>query len=202
MAKPGRTCGICATPEIALKADGLIASGDFSLAQIANTLGISKYVVSRHSRHSVSKLSDIEATKLPENKLDLLYDRCESLFHSLAAAGDAKAAAGILTIQARLATAAVQREEVRQKEAEADKSDPINDAGSVEFHDALLKKFEQLRVQERALGRMACPVCGSDSPNSFMHPRDIRDRMLQLLASEGFAATPTTEDQNVNSSAN
>jgi hypothetical protein len=179
----------------------LLASG-FSLVEIAAQLGVSKYTVSRHGRHSVSKLSDAEAEKLPANRLDLLYSRCEGLFHSLAAAGDAKAAAGILTIQARLATAAVQREEVRQKEAEADKSDPINDAGSVEFHDALLRKFEQLRVQERALGRMACPVCGSDSPNSFMHPRDIRDRMLQLLASEGFAPAPTTEDQNVNDSAN
>jgi hypothetical protein len=199
--KPGRVCGICASPDLSLKADSLLASG-FSLVEIAAQLGVSKYTVSRHGRHSALKLTDAEAEKLPENKLDLLYDRCENLFHSLAASGDAKAAAGILTIQARLATAAVQREEVRQKEINDDKSDPVNDAGSVEFHDALLKKFEQLRVQERALGRMACPVCGSDSPNSFMHPRDIRDRMLQLLASEGFAATPTTEDQNVNSSAN
>ena len=110
MAKPGRQCTICASAEVALKCDALLASG-WSLVEIATELGVSKFVVSRHKRHSALKLSDAEAKSLPEDRLETLYDRCDQLFSSLAANGDAKAAADILKTQARLAEAAVQRGE-------------------------------------------------------------------------------------------
>jgi len=122
--KPGRTCGICSSSDLSLKCDGLLASG-FSLVEIAAQLGVSKYTVSRHGRHSALKLSDDDTAKLPADKLDVLYDRCESLFHSLAASGDAKAASDILKVQARLAEAACQREEKRQQTEADDPHDPL-----------------------------------------------------------------------------
>jgi hypothetical protein len=173
MAKPGRTCGICASPELALKADGLLASG-FSLVEIAAQLGVSKYTVSRHGRHSVTKLSDTEAEKLPENKLDVLYDRCEQLFHSLAASGDAKGASNILAIQARLATAAVQREEAEQQEIDADVNDPLK-APSPEYMNWIKNKVHD--AYERAVtagGMVWCPIGCGRPVNPLTIPERIR----------------------------
>jgi hypothetical protein len=171
--KPGRVCSICASPEIALQCDGLIASGDFTLAQIATTLGISKYVVSRHSRHSVTKLSDAEAEKLPENKLEILFDRCEALYSALAGNGDIRGAGEILKVQTRLATTLAEREESKQQEIDADANDPLK-APSPEYMNWIKNKVHE--AYERAVtagGMIWCPMgCGRP-----VNPQTIPERI-------------------------
>jgi hypothetical protein len=164
MAKAGRVCGICSDPALSLKCDGLLASG-FSLVQIAEQLGVSKYTVSRHGRHSVTKLSDKDAEKLPANKLDQLYDRCENLYHALAANGDIKASADILKVQARLAEQACQREESRQREAESNKNDPEQQWPTPAMLDNNKKKVDEAYAKAIAEGAIWCPCCGKRPVN-------------------------------------
>jgi hypothetical protein len=155
--KPGRQCGICATPDLALKCDGLLASG-YSLIEIASELNVSKFVVSRHKRHSALKLSDAEAKSLPEDRLETLYDRCDQLFSSLASAGDAKGAADILKTQARLAEAAVQRAEAKQEAAT--ETAATDSAPTPAQFDNVKKKVDAFYKKQIEQGLMVWCPCG------------------------------------------
>ncbi len=160
--KPGRPCTICASAEAALQCDGLIASG-VSLTKIAATLNVSKFVVSRHKRHSALKLTDAEAKSLPEDRLETLYDRCDQLFHSLAANGDARAASDILKTQARLAEAAVAREEKRQQSA-AETSATSNAVTPEQFDANKKKVYACYEKWVTDWGWVRCPFCENIKP--------------------------------------
>lgn len=143
MGKPGRVCSVCADPAVAFQVDELILRGDQSLAQIATQLNLSRFAVSRHSRHTVSKLSDAAVEKLPENRLTTLYNRTEQLYSALAAAGDIGKASEILKIQTRLATALAEREEKQQEDRGVQES---NCTHTPEWFDSLVAKVRKYEI--------------------------------------------------------
>jgi hypothetical protein len=206
MARPGRKCRICASPLDCAKVDALISSGE-TLRAVASLTGFDRFSISRHKRHAFAQPEsepELDELQLSEQRLKSLADRLEMQYTAAIASADGKLGVDILKMLSRVESERHRRIiDKRQAEVDAPKN-PETDCGSPEFHDALLRKFEQLRVQERALGKVSCPFCGSDSPNSFMFPKDIRVRMLQIMANEGFLVTAPaagTEEQNVNDSA-
>jgi hypothetical protein len=185
VAKPGRECTICASPEIALKADGLLAS-QYSLVEIATELGVSKFTVSRHKRHSALKLTEAEAKQLPEDRLETLYDRCDQLFQSLAAAGDAKAAADILKTQARLAEAAVARAETKAETLA--ETAATSDVPTPQQFDNVRKKVFAAYAKWVEHGYVFCQFCGSRKPV----PPEVLEKNIKAFM----------ESQHVNSNVN
>ena len=181
MGARGKQCSICASPDLSLKCDGLLASG-LSLIEIAAQLGVSKYTVSRHGRHSMLKLSDTEAEKLPANRLDQLYDRCESLYSALAGNGDVKAAADVLKVQTRLAESAVAREERKQRDASTDDNEK-NAAVVRDWCDKLIKVVDENQQKHFARGRILCPLCGGSTLT--MTPNFVRNKLPELLTTFG-----------------
>lgn len=113
------------------------------MGQIATQLSLSKFSISRHSRHLLNKLSDADTEKLSEDRLTMLYNRTEQLYSALAAAGDIGKASELLKIQTRLAAALSEREEKQQIKQQVQESNCIH---TPEWFDSLIEKVRKYEI--------------------------------------------------------
>jgi hypothetical protein len=208
--RPGRPCKICSDPTLRAKVDALLQTGE-SYRAISALTGTDRFSIQRHKKHAfpppVAEEENLSELELSERRLAELADQVRAQYASAVASGDAKVALDCSKVLSRLEIERHNRI-VTRKQAEIDApKNPEDDAGSPEFHDSLLRKFESLRQEQTRAGRIACPVCASRSPVDYYFPGDVLERMRRYLATVGYALVPaaapaTTEEPHDNSSAN
>jgi hypothetical protein len=180
MGKRGRKCSLCADASIAMRADSFIASG-ISFGEIAATLGVSKFVVSRHRRHSTSgpqvavESSNLSALEQSENRLRELSQRAEQSWLAAAASGDARGALDILKSQIRLEvdrhSRLLEQEQISTVQNDSSRSLTVADLDEM-LHEAR-EQSEQRLADAVSRGEILCPVCGQSS----VHPSVTAERM-------------------------
>jgi hypothetical protein len=188
--KPGRPCSICANPEAALRADGLIAAG-VSLIEIASTLGVSKFCVSRHKKHSsptASETAPVDELAASDERLLAISAQLQQQFLAATGSGDSKTALECTKLASRIETE-LHRRATKKAQTVADDA---NDSGKKRWptpaqFDNVKRKVDAAYARQVEQGFVFCQFCQSNKP---VDPRIIEKNIKAFM-----------ENQHANSSA-
>jgi len=181
----GKKCPLC-LPENSGKADALIASG-VSYNDVGLALGVSKYSVSRHARHSASaqpiaETENLDELKVSDQRLATLLARLEAQYSAAVSVGDNKVALDITKVSARL-EAEKHNRLVARKQADLD-SGETDGRPSVAWMDRFsregveLTAYREKRIAEAlASGYRWCPLCSLPTGNgNLIWPGHIAEK--------------------------
>ena len=175
MGRRGRACPLCT--DLRAKADALLASG-ISYREAAESLGVSKWSVSRHARHTAqaadAPIAPGDELAASDQRLHVLTERCEASWLSCASNGDIRAGLDVLKTAVRLELE--NRARILAKQ-EAVTETATNAGPGVEHLDSIVRRYRaaQLELHTEALagGEIDCPLCGT----STIKPSRIAERL-------------------------
>jgi hypothetical protein len=193
----GRPCRVCLNPELQARVESERETGA-SYREIAALVGLDKYKIARHFKHSgqaasalpVAEAEDenLSELELSDKRLATISQRLEQQFASACAVADQK-----LALDATKALARVESERHRRivKKTEA-ATDAANGKGgpSIEYFDDLLRTQEKYKIEQLSEGKIICPCC--EDQFHLVFPATIRQRLANIVAA---SALPPSDDQ-------
>jgi hypothetical protein len=176
MGARGRPCRICADAQLLPQINAMLEAGSTQVS-IAETAGVSKYVVGRHARHANLPAAIAHANgdsgselQLSDDRLRRWLERSEAAWVAASALGDTKAAIDALRSGVRSELEHRRRLEKREKHAPSDGALLPNGQRplSLQELDSLIREHRLLAKERGEL----CPECGQTYilGSSFVQP--------------------------------
>jgi hypothetical protein len=182
----GRKCAAC-DPSVSARIAALVEIG-VCYSEIAAAVGLSKFVISRHVRHSRPDAPVAAEPKdelaAAEEDLDSLVDQLQEQFRAAVATGEAKLALDVAKTLGRQQSEK-RRRLIEQRKVAAAASDPATSPTSPAFFDQILRDTEQFRKQQESWGMIECPCCEGNA-NAMVYPRQIRQRWAAIEAAKNM----------------
>jgi hypothetical protein len=187
MGARGRPCQICLSPELKVRVEATRETGA-SYREIAALVGLDKFKIARHFKHSASQAQPIAETEnldelqVSDQRLATLLARLEAQYSAAVAVGDSKVALDITKVSARL-EAEKHNRLVARKQADLD-SVETDGRPSVAWMDALHRKGRELTAYREkriavalASGYCWCPLCSLPTGNgNLIWPGHIAEK--------------------------